>query len=243
MLLRKITALLLLQSVLGVCFAQDVIVFMGAPGSGKGTQAELLSTKLQIPHISVGDTLRAAIKSDPALEHEISKYLSAGQMVPDHIVDPIILERIRQDDCKQGIILDGAIRSMSDISQTDAFLQQIGAKVSHVIYLEVEDRVLIERLSGRRVCESCGQNYHIVYAPAKNITKCDYCSANLIQREDDIPAVILQRVKIFRKESQPILQYYQKMDLLIVVDGSAGTPAEISQSITMQLEWHRSTPL
>lgn len=232
MLLRKIFALILLLCAFSVCFAQDVIIFMGAPGSGKGTQAELLSDSLHIPHISVGDTLRSATKSDPSLDLEIKRYLNAGKMVPDHIVDQILLARLKQKDCKHGFILDGAIRSMADIPQTDAILDQIGARISAVIYLDVDEQILIDRLSGRRVCDNCGQNYHIIYAPPKIAAQCDHCHANLIQRKDDVPKVISQRISEFNIESKPLLEYYQDKNVLYIVDGS-GNPSEIAAKIAL----------
>ena len=188
---------------------------LGAPGAGKGTQAENISKKYNIPSISTGDMIRAAIKSGSELGLEVKSYTDAGKLVPDATVIAIIKERLAQDDCKNGFILDGFPRT---IPQAEA-LDELGVEIDFALSIEVEDDRIVQRMSGRRACPSCGMTYHVEYKPSKDNKTCDGCGTELTIRNDDKPETVLERLKIYHDQTEPLKKYYGDRDKLIIVEG------------------------
>ena len=191
------------------------IVMLGAPGAGKGTQADKIAGKYALPHISTGDIFRKNIKEGTELGKEARSYMDAGKLVPDEVVIGIIKDRLVEDDCKDGFILDGFPRT---IPQAEA-LDKMGIEIDKVIDIEVADDVIIDRMSGRRVCEKCGRPYHTESLKPKVDGVCDDCSGALIQRKDDHPDTVKARLEIYHNETEPLKDYYEKQGKLSVVEG------------------------
>lgn len=191
------------------------LILLGAPGAGKGTQAEVICDTLKIPAISTGNILREAIKNETALGMEAKSYMDGGKLVPDEIVINILKERLEKDDCKNGFILDGFPRT---VPQAEA-LDKMGVNIDRVIDIEVEDEKIMKRLSGRRVCEDCGASYHLEYKPSKAEGKCDKCGGNTVQRKDDHPDTIKERLQVYHQQTEPLKDYYYATGKLIVVEG------------------------
>ena len=191
------------------------LILLGAPGAGKGTQAAVISERLNIPQISTGNIIRAALKSGTEMGLKAKSFIDAGQLVPDEVVIGIIKERLVEDDCKDGFILDGFPRT---IPQAEA-LDEMGIVIDKVIDIEVADEVIISRLSGRRVCEKCGRPYHTESLKPKAEGICDDCAGALIQRKDDHPDTVKARLEIYHKETEPLKDYYEKQGKLTVVEG------------------------
>lgn len=191
------------------------LILLGAPGAGKGTQAEVICDTLKIPAISTGNILREAIKNETALGMEAKSYMDGGKLVPDEIVINILKERLEKDDCKNGFILDGFPRT---VPQAEA-LDKMGVNIDRVIDIEVEDEKIMKRLSGRRVCEDCGASYHLEYKPSKVEGKCDKCGGNTVQRKDDHPDTIKERLQVYHQQTEPLKDYYYATGKLIVVEG------------------------
>ena len=191
------------------------LILLGAPGAGKGTQAENISKKYNIPSISTGDMIRAAIKSGSELGLEVKSYTDAGKLVPDSTVIAIIKERLAKDDCKNGFILDGFPRT---IPQAEA-LDELGIEIDFALSIEVEDERIVQRMSGRRACPSCGMTYHIEYKPSKDNKTCDGCGAELTIRNDDKPETVLERLKIYHDQTEPLKKYYGDRAKLVIVEG------------------------
>ena len=202
------------------------LILLGAPGAGKGTQAEVLCRELQIPTISTGNILRAAIKAGTPTGLEAKKYMDGGDLVPDDIIIHIVGERLAQDDCKKGYILDGVPRT---IAQAEA-LEREGIEFDAVISIEVSDETIMERMSGRRVCESCGASYHIVAVPPRVPGICDKCGGKLVQRKDDTPETVKERLQVYHKETEPLKGFYEARGILKSVE-TQPTLAETSQAI------------
>ena len=190
------------------------LILMGAPGAGKGTQAEKISAKWNIPAISTGDILRAAIKEGTELGQTAKAFIDDGKLVPDDIVIGIIKEYLMSDVCRNGFILDGFPRS---IPQAEA-LDGMGVKIDAVLSIEVADSKIVERMSGRRVC-TCGASYHTLYKPSQKPNICDKCGAELYIRKDDAPETVLNRLKTYHTQTEPLKDYYAKKGLLITVEG------------------------
>ena len=191
------------------------LILLGAPGAGKGTQAENISKKYNIPSISTGDMIRAAIKSGSELGLEVKSYTDAGKLVPDATVIAIIKERLAQDDCKNGFILDGFPRT---IPQAEA-LDELGIVIDFALSIEVEDERIVQRMSGRRACPSCGMTYHVEFKPSKDNKTCDGCGTELVIRNDDKPETVLERLKIYHDQTEPLKEYYGSRDKLVIVEG------------------------
>ena len=191
------------------------LILLGAPGAGKGTQAEVICDTLKIPAISTGNILREAIKNETALGMEAKSYMDGGKLVPDEIVINILKERLEKDDCKNGFILDGFPRT---VPQAEA-LDKMGVNIDRVIDIEVEDEKIMKRLSGRRVCEDCGASYHLEYKPSKSEGKCDKCGGSTVQRKDDHPDTIKERLQVYHQQTEPLKDYYYATGKLIVVEG------------------------
>ena len=191
------------------------LILLGAPGAGKGTQAEVICKALNIPAISTGNILREAIKNQTPLGMEAKTYMDGGKLVPDEIVINILKERLQADDCKNGFILDGFPRT---IPQAEA-LDQMNVRIDRVVDIEVADEKITARLSGRRVCESCGASYHTQYKPSKVEGVCDACGGKTVQRKDDHPDTVKERLRVYHEQTEPLIDYYTKAGKLVVVEG------------------------
>jgi adenylate kinase len=191
------------------------LIMLGAPGAGKGTQAEKISEKYSIPTISTGEILRNAISTGTELGKTAKSYMDAGQLVPDDVVIGIIRDFLKQDSCKNGFILDGFPRS---IPQAEA-LDNMGVKIDAVVSIEVADEKIVERMSGRRVCPTCGASYHILYKPSEKEGICTKCGADLIIRKDDNPDTVLARLHTYHQQTEPLKGYYANKGILIEIEG------------------------
>ena len=186
------------------------LILLGAPGAGKGTQAEVLSKKLNIPTISTGNILRAAIKDGTPTGLKAKEYMDAGKLVPDEVIIGIIQERLQAEDCRNGYILDGVPRT---IAQAEA-MEKAGIHFDAVISIEVPEEEILKRMTGRRVCESCGSSYQIVALPPKQEGVCDACGGKLVQRKDDTPETVKARLQVYHKETEPLVDFYAQRGLL-----------------------------
>ena len=206
------------------------LILLGAPGAGKGTQAEILSKELNIPTISTGNILRAAIKEGTPTGLKAKSYMDAGQLVPDAVIIGIITERVAREDCKNGYILDGVPRT---IAQAEA-MEQAGITFDDVISIEISDETIMERMNGRRVCEHCGASYHLVAVPPQVAGVCDKCGGKLIQRHDDEPETVKARLEVYHRETEPLKEFYAQRGLLKSVENQP-TVAATSQAILRAL--------
>ncbi|MFJ8263916.1 adenylate kinase [Rummeliibacillus sp. NPDC094406] len=195
------------------------IVLMGLPGAGKGTQADKIVEKYDIPHISTGDMFRAAMKNGTELGLKAKSYIDKGALVPDEVTIGIVRERLSQPDCDQGFLLDGFPRTTTQAEELDGILSGLGKKVEHVVNIEVEQEELIKRLTGRRICKVCGSSYHLVFNPPKEEAKCDKDGGELYQRADDNPETVTNRLEVNIKQSQPLLDFYNKKNVLTNING------------------------
>ena len=189
------------------------IIFFGAPGAGKGTQAEIVSEKLSIPAVSTGAIIREAIKNCTEMGLSAKSYIEKGALVPDEVVIGIIKDRLSEKDCENGFILDGFPRT---VPQAEA-LTAMGVEIDVVLNIEVADERIVTRMSGRRTCPGCGATFHVVYKPSEKGDVCDKCGAELTIRKDDDPAVVLSRLETYHKETEPLKDYYEKMGILKTV--------------------------
>ena len=195
------------------------LVLFGPPGAGKGTQAEVLTERYGIPHISTGDMFRQAQKDQTPLGLEAKRYMDQGALVPDAVTIGIVRERLEQDDCKEGFILDGFPRTGEQAEALDEILRDFGTSLDTVISIRADIESLVLRLSGRRVCDTCGAVYHIVNNPPKQELICDKCGGPLQQREDDREETVRHRMEVYQESTQPLFQYYQDKGILIDIDG------------------------
>lgn len=196
------------------------IIMLGAPGAGKGTQAKMIAEKYSIPHISTGDIFRANIKNGTELGKKAKSYMDQGQLVPDELTLDLIMDRFKEDDCKNGYVLDGFPRTIPQAEALDAALKAEGEKVDFAIDVDVPDENIVKRMGGRRACVNCGATYHIVYSPTKVEGKCDKCGEDLIVRDDDKPETVLSRLEVYHNQTQPLIDYYNKQGILKSVDGT-----------------------
>lgn len=196
------------------------LVLLGGPGAGKGTQAKMLKEKYDLPHISTGDIFRANINNNTDLGKEAKKYIDKGLLVPDELVGDLVIDRIAEDDCKNGYIFDGFPRTIPQAKDLDKSLESSGEKIDFVINIEVEDENIIRRMSGRRACLKCGATYHIEHIPPKKEGICDKCGSNIVLRDDDAPETVRNRLVIYHEQTQPLIDYYNSKGNLISVDGS-----------------------
>lgn len=211
------------------------LIVFGPPGAGKGTQAKRIAERFGVPHVATGDVLRDAVAEKTELGVKAKEYMERGELVPDGIVISVIRERLRRRDCEEGFVLDGFPRTMAQAKALDEMLEKVGAEIDAVIDLETSEEEIIKRLSNRRTCRACGAVYHLIFNPPKTPERCDRCSGELYQREDDREEVIRRRLKVYRTQSKPLLKYYQKKGILRVVDGN-GSIEEVSKSIGRLLE-------
>ncbi len=196
------------------------IIMLGAPGAGKGTQAKMIADKYQVPHISTGDIFRANIKNGTELGAEAKKYMDQGQLVPDELTVKILLDRVANEDCKNGYVLDGFPRTIPQAKVLEDALNKINDSIDYAIDVDVPDENIIKRMSGRRACVGCGSTYHIVYAPTKEEGICDRCGEKLILRDDDQPETVLNRLNIYHEQTQPLIDFYTEKGILKTVDGT-----------------------
>lgn len=196
------------------------IIMLGAPGAGKGTQADKICAKYNIPHISTGDIFRANIKNNTELGQKAKSYMDKGELVPDELVVDLVVDRIKADDCTNGYVLDGFPRTIPQAEALDAALAAINDKVDYAINVEVPDENIINRMSGRRACVACGATYHIVHIPTKVEGICDKCGAALILRDDDKPETVKNRLNVYHEQTQPLIDYYTAKNVLHEVDGT-----------------------
>ena len=206
------------------------LILLGAPGAGKGTQAEILSRELGIPTISTGNILRAAMKAGTEVGLKAKAYVEAGKLVPDDVIIGIIRERLSQDDCRDGYILDGVPRT---IGQAET-MESMGIKIDCALSIEVDDDVIVDRMSGRRTCKDCSQTFHVVNNPPKNEGVCDSCGGELSIRKDDAPETVKARLATFHKETEPLKDFYAERGLLRTVDNQPTielTTAEIKKAL------------
>lgn len=204
------------------------LILLGAPGAGKGTQAEVICDALKIPTISTGNMLRAAVKDGTEYGLKAKAAMDAGDLVSDDIVIGILKDRIAQDDCKNGFILDGFPRTVPQAEALDA----MGVKIDKVVEIYVADETIQKRLSGRRVCEGCGNSYHIDFKPTKVEGICDACGAKTVIRKDDEPATVIDRLKTYHEKTAPLKDYYSKQGKLVTVEGQE----EVSETSTLTLK-------
>lgn len=203
-------------------------IFMGLPGAGKGTQAERIVSEFGIPHISTGDMFRAAIAEQTPLGLKAKSFMDQGQLVPDEVTIGIVRDRLQKPDAQKGFLLDGFPRTLAQAEALDNMLEDLGRKLDTVINLHVDKELLMPRLTGRRICKSCGATYHVMFNAPKEEGKCDKCGGELYQRSDDTEEVVATRLDVNIKQSEPILAYYEAKGLLKTVDGEKSIDAVYS---------------
>ena len=196
------------------------IIMLGAPGAGKGTQAIKIAEKYNIPHVSTGDIFRANIKGGTDLGKEAKSYMDKGQLVPDELTVRILLDRVAKDDCKEGYVLDGFPRTIAQADALDKAVAALGETVDYAIDVDVPDENIVKRMSGRRACLKCGATYHIEHVPPKKEGVCDSCGSELVQRADDKPETVLERLNVYHEQTQPLIDYYKDKGILRSVDGT-----------------------
>lgn len=195
------------------------VILLGPPGAGKGTQAEVIVNEFNIPHISTGDIFRYNIKQGTELGRKAKEFMNLGLLVPDELVVAIVEDRLKQEDCKKGFLLDGFPRTVVQAKALDDVLINMGVQLDRVLNIEVDKLMLIKRAVGRRICKECGATYHIEFNPSEKVDTCDKCKGNLYQREDDTEETVTKRIEVYMNETQPLIDYYKSKDLLDVVDG------------------------
>jgi adenylate kinase len=210
------------------------IVFLGAPGAGKGTQAMRVAKKLQLAHIATGDLFRQAMQKGTAQGLKAKAFIEAGKLVPDEITIQMVLDRMAAPDCQVGVIFDGFPRNIYQAEALDKALGSQGKPIDSVVYIKVSEKVLLERLGGRWICRNCQTPYHAVYSPPKVAGKCDKCGGELYQRADDTTETIRKRLVVFAEETAPLIKYYTKTGKLVEVDGE-GTEDAIEERIVETL--------
>lgn len=211
------------------------IVILGAPGAGKGTQAVKIAEKYAIPHISTGDIFRANIKAGTELGKKAQEYMSQGLLVPDELTTDLVVNRIQEDDCKNGYILDGFPRTIPQAKCLTEALQGLNDKLDFALNVDVEDSHIVRRMSGRRVCLNCGASYNLETIPPKKEGICDRCGSEVVLREDDKPETVQKRLDVYHEMTQPLIDYYQEEGVLVSVNGMQGLE-EVFEDITKVLE-------
>ena len=196
------------------------IIMLGAPGAGKGTQAKMIAEKYMVPHISTGDIFRANIKEGTELGKQAKEYMDKGQLVPDSLTVNLLLDRVAKDDCKNGYVLDGFPRTIPQAEVLDEALSKLGENIDYAIDVDVPDENIINRMSGRRACVTCGATYHLKHIPPKKEGICDKCGSELILRDDDKPETVKKRLDVYHEQTQPLIDYYTNKGILKTVDGT-----------------------
>lgn len=198
------------------------IIMLGAPGAGKGTHAKKITEKYGIPAISTGDIFRENIKNGTELGKKAKEYMDAGNLVPDELVCDLVVDRLKQDDCKEGYILDGFPRTIPQAEALTAALAKDNDAIDYALEIFLEDQAIIDRMSGRRVCKSCGATFHVVNIPPKKEGICDECEGELITRDDDVPETVKKRLNVYHEQTAPLIDYYKEQGILRVIDGLKG---------------------
>lgn len=206
------------------------LILLGAPGTGKGVQGNLLSQFYKIPNISTGDMLRSAIEKDSTLGSRAKKYIEAGELVPDEIIIEIVKQRLEEKDCKDGFILDGFPRTVPQAEALDAYLESNNHNIKCVIALEVDQQKIIERLTSRRVCRSCGKDYNIITNPPPKNNKCERCGGQIWQRSDDKETTVIKRLQVYEQKTRPLKEYYNRKSKLKIFKGD-GSIEDVQRSI------------
>ena len=196
------------------------IVMLGAPGAGKGTQAKMIAAKYQIPHISTGDIFRSNIKNGTQLGKKAKEYMDQGLLVPDELTVDLVTDRLAQDDCQKGYILDGFPRTIPQAEALASALAKRGEKLDYAVDVDVPDENIVSRMSGRRACTGCGATYHIVHNPSKKGDVCEVCGEPLVLRDDDRPETVQKRLSVYHEQTQPLIEYYKDQGILKTVDGT-----------------------
>ena len=196
------------------------IIMLGAPGAGKGTQAKKIAEKYHIPHISTGDIFRANIKNGTELGMKAKSYMDQGQLVPDDVTIGMLLDRISQEDCAEGYVLDGFPRTIPQAESLTKALEERGESMDYAINVDVPDQTIVTRMAGRRACLACGATYHIVYNAPKKENVCDVCGEGLVLRDDDKPETVQKRLTVYHDQTKPLIDYYGKAGILVTVDGT-----------------------
>lgn len=211
------------------------LVFLGAPGVGKGTQAERLCADRKLPHISTGDMLREAKRKGTPVGLEAKQYMDSGQLVPDATILKIIAERLKDKDVKEGFVFDGFPRTVAQATALDASLKERGWPLDTVVYFEAPEDVIVERISGRRVCEKCATIFHVKFSPPNSPHTCDQCGGPLVQRPDDAEAAVRERLKVYERSTTPLIGYYANRGLLVRVEAD-GDPDAVYERLAEELE-------
>ena len=196
------------------------IIMLGAPGAGKGTQAKMIADQYGIPHISTGDIFRVNIKEQTELGMEAKKYMDQGALVPDELTVKILLDRVAKDDCKLGYVLDGFPRTIPQAEVLDKAVKELNETIDYAINVEVPDGNIIKRMTGRRACLACGATYHVEHVPPNKEGICDRCGKELVLRGDDQPETVKKRLEVYHAQTQPLIEYYNKKNILKEVDGT-----------------------
>lgn len=209
------------------------IIMLGAPGAGKGTQASRVAEKYGVPHISTGDIFRKNIKEQTELGLKAKSYMDQGMLVPDELVVEIVADRLTWDDCSKGYVLDGFPRTIPQAESLDEILEKLGQKIDYAINVEVADEVIVQRMSGRRACLTCGATYHTEYLRPKVEDVCDHDGAALVLRDDDKPETVKKRLQVYHEQTQPLMDYYQAQKKLREVDGTKAVEAVFDDIIAI----------
>lgn len=196
------------------------IIMLGAPGAGKGTQAKKIAEKYQIPHVSTGDIFRFNIKEGTELGRKAKEYMDQGALVPDELTIGMLMDRIQKEDCKDGYVLDGFPRTIPQAESLQKAITEMGQQIDFAINVDVSDENIINRMSGRRACISCGATYHIVYNPSKIPGVCDVCGSELVLRDDDKPETVKKRLSVYHDQTRPLIDYYKETGVLVNVEGT-----------------------
>ena len=209
------------------------LIFLGAPGSGKGTYASRISAHFKTPAISTGEILRQAVRSGSDLGNRVKSFMESGKLVPDEVMADVLEERICQDDCREGFILDGYPRTLPQAENLALVLGKRGVRITCAIAIDLAEEIIVKRLSGRRSCSGCGEVYNIYTMPPKVEGKCDKCSGPLVMRPDDQPETIRKRLQVYREQSEPLVAYYEKRGLLRTVSGNAAVEEVVGRIVDM----------
>ena len=214
------------------------MIFLGLPGAGKGTQAKKVSSKYNIPHIATGDIFRNAIKNETPLGKKAKSFIDQGELVPDEVTIGIVRNRLKEDDCKDGFILDGFPRTINQAEALKDIMEELNTKLDLALFIKVPEKELIKRLSGRRVCEDCGATYHVEFNPPEKEGICDKCGGNLIQRSDDTEETVKNRIEVNKEKTEKLIEFYDDKGILQTIESSGGIE-EVFKKVTSVIEENR----